>query len=143
MNDITKPMFEGTLWLNINIALSRVDVPYRNLARRYDMSVIEMYIILAVSKDRKLRPGQISQKLKRDNSSISPYLKHLVRSGYLEEALDIVSKASKRLSLTEKGGEAYDEISIEIRRIDAELMTNVSVSDISGFYKVLNVLINR
>lgn len=79
----TRPMFERCLYFNVNALARSVNQIWEEAFSVYDLSPSHAYLLRLVLSTPGLTPGQISQELKLEKSTVSRFLKSLENKGML------------------------------------------------------------
>ena len=77
---------------------------------QFDISVIEVGVLLAIQTiGERATPSEISRRIFREPHSVSALLNRMEKKGLVRRTQDLDRKNLVRVSITEKGQQAYDK----------------------------------
>ncbi len=77
---------------------------------QFDISVIEVGVLLVIQAiGEKATPSEISRRIFREPHSVSALLNRMEKKGLVRKTQDLDRKNLVRVSITEKGQQAYDK----------------------------------
>ena len=77
---------------------------------QFDISVIEVGVLVAIQTiGKEATPSEISRRIFREPHSVSALLNRMEKKGLVKRTQDLDRKNLVRVSITEKGRQAYDK----------------------------------
>jgi MarR family transcriptional regulator, organic hydroperoxide resistance regulator len=115
-------MFERCLYFNVNALTRAVNRIWNDAFAEFDLSPSHAYLLRLVLSSPGLTPGQISQELKLEKSTVTRFLDALETKGLLRRKKGVSSDAREQgiyptkkseniaQALEQKGGELYQKM---------------------------------
>lgn len=80
--------FDGSLWVNLDIALRTLDQVYGQVAARLGVSVVEWYVLRALAEQDGQRPSDLALFIGRRATSFTPVFDILQHKKLIERRPD-------------------------------------------------------
>ncbi len=129
--------FDGSLWVNLDIALRNLDRVYEQVAARIGVSVVEWYVLRALFEQDGQRPSDLAQLIGRPATSFTPILDHLQRKKLIERRPDPRDRRVVHVHLTRKGKSLRNEVLTSANELDTCIPSRVGNDEWEGFARVL------
>jgi len=109
---------------------------------QFDISVIEAAVLVVIQAiGEKATPAEISRRIFREPHSVSALLNRMEKRGLLKKTQDLDRKNMVRVSITEKGRQAYDKSTR--RKSIYKIMSSLSESERQQLTSCLEKLRNK
>lgn len=132
--------FDGSLWVNLDIALRRLDQVIGRMLTTIDISIIEWYILRSLYERDGQHASELARAVGRAATSFTPNLDKLQNKGMIERRPDPTDRRAVHIYLTPKGQRYREEILRSADDIDALLRERLSSHDLEAFLEVINAM---
>jgi DNA-binding MarR family transcriptional regulator len=104
---------DNQLCFSIYSASRAIIRAYRPILERYDLTYPQYLVLLALWEKDDLQVCEIGRRLYLDSGTLTPLLKRMEASGYLERQRSVLDERQVVVHLTEKGL-AFRQVALEI-----------------------------
>jgi DNA-binding MarR family transcriptional regulator len=125
--------FDGSLWVNLDIALRRLDQVIGRMLAPIDISIIEWYILRALYEQDGQHASELARAVGRAATSFTPNLDKLQNKGLIERRPDPNDRRAVHIYLTEKGRRHEADVLRSADEIDTMLRQRFEGYDLEGF----------
>ena len=125
--------FDGSLWVNLDIALRRLDQVIGRLLVPIDISIIEWYILRALYEQDGQHASELAHAVGRAATSFTPNLDKLQNKGLIERRPDPSDRRAVHIHLTEKGRRYEADVVRSADEIDDMLRQRLHGYDLESF----------
>ncbi len=139
---MTRPnlRFDGSLWVNLDIALRRLDHVIGRMLSSIDVSIIEWYILRSLYEQDGQHASELARAVGRAATSFTPNLDKLQNKGLIERRPDPTDRRAVHIYLTEKGRSHREDVLRSADEIEAMLRQRLGSHDIEAFLEVISAI---
>ena len=127
----TNLRFDGSFWVNMDIALRHLDHLIGRMIASLHVSVIEWYILRALIKEDGQHASELARAVGRAATSFTPNLDKLQARGLIERRPDPSDRRAVRIHLTEP------EINRLANEIEAYFRERFEPEELDAFLSVM------
>lgn len=136
----TNLRFEGSFWVNMDIALRHLDHLIGRMIAPLQISVIEWYILRALLDDDGRHASDLARAVGRAATSFTPNLDKLQTRGLIERRPDPMDRRAVRIHLTEEGQKLRPEVDRLAQEVEAYFRERFEPDELDAFLAVLSEL---
>lgn len=136
----TNLRFDGSLWVNLDIALRRLDQVIGRLIAPLELTIIEWYILRALFEEDGQHASTLARAVGRAATSFTPNLDKLQNKGLIERRPDPTDRRAVHIYLTAKGEKLRADVLQSAEEIDSMLRERLSGYDLAAFLAVVNAI---
>lgn len=136
----TQLRFNGSAWVNVDIALRNLDQLFGRVVQPLGLTVIEWYILRALMERDGLHASELARAVGRAATSFTPNLDKLANRGLIERRPDESDRRAVRIYLTTAGENHRDYVQKSSEQIDQQVQKLFNVKDFETFQTVLATL---
>lgn len=125
--------FDGSLWVNLDIALRRLDQVIGRMLAPLDVSIIEWYILRALYEQDGQHASELARAVGRAATSFTPNLDKLQNKELIERRPDPSDRRAVHIYLTEKGRRHEADVLRSAVEIDNMLRQRLNGHDLDSF----------
>jgi len=132
---------EDDIWIMLDQAHAAIYADREKELRQYNLSTMKSAVLFCINQiGSEVTPAELSRWLLRRSHSVSGLLNRMEKDGLIKKTKDLHRKNLVRVTVTEKGKQAYKDSlkSVSIRR----LMYCLSVEERKQLYSSLEKLRN-
>jgi len=133
----TNLRFEGSFWVNMDIALRHLDHLIGRMIAPLHISVIEWYILRALLEDDGRHASELARAVGRAATSFTPNLDKLQTRGLIERRPDPMDRRAVRIHLTDEGQKLRPEIERLAQEIETYFRDRFEPEELDAFLAVL------
>lgn len=126
----------GLLYYKINNASIKLEITLKKLLSRFSLTPSQFLFLSILEKYEQASSKMIGLALSMDPSSLTPLIKRLITSGYVQK-LPSNDKRSYSLIMTEKGRAAYQNSISVLSEFEDRLLNELSTEEKSKFDSTL------
>lgn len=132
---------EHDIWIILDQAHAAIYAAREKELRKYNLSTMKSAVLCDIEKiGSEVTPAELSRWLLRRSHSVSGLLNRMAKDGLIEKTKDLHRKNLVRITLTEKGKQAYKD---SLNRVSIhQLMYCLSVEERKQLYSSLEKLRN-
>ncbi len=116
---------------------------YIPFVRKYDLTVSQLFILLALYENDGVSAQELSSKLALGASTLTGILDRLERKGLIKRQINMNDRRSIIVSLTEKGKGLKDELWKIYEKVNGELRSALSQKEIEDLYRIMEKLYEK
>jgi len=110
MKNISPVDEDYNLWILLHQTTDAVLRARQKELDQFDISVIEVGVLVVIQAiGEKATPSEISRRIFREPHTVSALLNRMEKKGLVKKTQDLDRKNMVRVSITEKGRQAYDK----------------------------------
>ncbi len=132
--------FNGSLWINVDVALRSVEHVYAQAIASLGLAVLEWYILRALYERDGQHAAELAHAVGRLPTSFTPILDKLEQKALVERRPDPGDRRAIRVYLTAKGRYLRDDVLTIAKDTDARIQDVVSQKEWMAFQRILGQL---
>lgn len=132
--------FDGSLWVNLDIALRRLDQVIGRMLAPIDITIIEWYILRALYEHDGQHASALANAVGRAATSFTPNLDKLQNKGLIERRPDPSDRRAVHIYLTEKGRRYELDVLRSADEIDEMLRQRLHGYDMESFLDLVQAI---
>jgi DNA-binding MarR family transcriptional regulator len=129
--------FDGSIWVNLYIAVDRVGAVYQQILDPLGLSVIELYILRTLYEEDGQLPSRLARSVGRPATSFTPILDKIVGKGLVERRPDPTDRRSINVYLTDKALRMRTEVEKAAEIINRTVDKTLPAEKRDGFERVI------
>ncbi len=129
--------FNGSLWINVEVALRRVDQVYGQAVAPLGLTVIEWYVLRALYERDGQHASDLAHTVGRAPTSFTPILDKLERKEVVERRPDPKDRRAVRVYLTAKGRRLRGDVRVIAKDVDTHIQGMVNPKEWLAFQRIL------
>jgi len=133
-------LFNGSIWCNIDLALSHIEAIYKQDVEPLGLNVVEWYIMRSLYEKDGQMPTRLAEGVGRAATSFTPILDKVQNKGLIERRQHTGDRRAVRIYLTEQGRALEEPIKASVERVEHKLQRYIKKSGWQAFQKVVLVL---
>lgn len=143
-NSMTKAhlRFDGSVWVNMDIALRRLDQVIGRIIAPLNLTVIEWYILRALYEQDGQHASELARAVGRAATSFTPNLDKLQARGLIERKPDPSDRRAVHIYLTSAGERLRSTVQRMSSELDDVFRSRFEPEELEGFLAVLADLQN-
>jgi len=110
---------------------------------KFGISIPEWRVVAHLSQARKVSIREIYQRIEMDKSKASRAAARLVEAGYVSKKVNACDRRLVELSLTQKGRDMMDEISVMSDQFQIEVMTCLPAEQRDVFLRSIETMLEK
>ena len=134
--------FNGSIWINVDVALRNTDRIFSQAVRPLDLDVIGWYVLRALYQKEGQHATELANAVGRAPTSFTSILDNLEHNQLIERRPDPQDRRAVLIYLTPKGESLRKKVAAIAKQTDRQFHDLVSESDWQAFQKVLAELVN-
>jgi DNA-binding MarR family transcriptional regulator len=133
--------FNGSLWVNVDIALRSLDHVYAWALDDLELGVIEWYVLRALYQQDGQHASQLARAVGRAATSFTPILDKLEDRGLVERRADKQDRRAVFIHLTDEGKALRRRIQASAEGVEQVVRRVADEAEWEAFQKVLARLV--
>ncbi len=129
--------FDGSIWINLDIALRRLDQVVGRMIAPLQLTVIEWYILRALYERDGRHASDLARAVGRAATSFTPNLDKLQERELIERRPDPTDRRAVHIYLTASGSELRDKVLRMSERVDNLLRQRFEPEELETCLSVL------
>ena len=129
--------FDGSIWVNLDIALRRLDQVIGRVIAPMHLTIIEWYILRALFDHDGQHASELARAVGRAATSFTPNLDKLQNKHLIERRPDPNDRRAVHIYLTEAGEKLRGEVTQSAEEVDDMLRDHFDSDSLSTFLTVL------
>lgn len=129
--------FDGSVWVNLDIALRRLDQVIGRLIAPLKLTIIEWYILRALYERDGQHASELARAVGRAATSFTPNLDKLQERGLIERRPDPSDRRAVHIHLTAAGERLRAGVERISQEIDETIRKQFEVEEIETFLNVI------
>jgi len=134
--------FNGSIWINVDVALRHIDRIFSQAVKPLDLDVIGWYVLRALYEREGQYVTELGRAVGRVPTYFTPILDKLERQQLIERRTDPKDRREVFIYVTPKGKSLRTQVEAIAKQTDRQFHDLVSESDWQAFQKVLAELVN-
>jgi len=134
--------FNGSIWINVDVALRNTDRIFSQAVRPLDLDVIGWYVLRALYQKEGQHATELARAVGRVPTSFTSILDNLEHSQLIERRPDPKDRRAVLIYLTPKGQSLRRKVLAIAEQTDRQFHNLVSDSEWEAFQRVLAKLVN-
>jgi MarR family transcriptional regulator, organic hydroperoxide resistance regulator len=132
--------FDGSIWVNLDIALRHLDQVLSPFVSPMNLTVIEWYILRALFAQDGQHASELARAVGRAATSFTPNLDKLQQKALIERRPDSLDRRAVRIYLTKEGEKYRERVAKSAVQVDELLANKFSAAEFRAFQNVLLAL---
>jgi DNA-binding MarR family transcriptional regulator len=133
--------FDGSLWVNVDVALRSLDQVYGRAINDLELGVIEWYVLRALYQQDGQHASELARAVGRAATSFTPILDQLEDSGLVERRPDKQDRRAVLIYLTDEGKALRRRIRASAEGVEKVVRRVADEAEWASFQKVLAGLV--
>lgn len=129
--------FDGSIWVNIDIALRRLDQVIGRVIAPLHLTIIEWYILRALFERDGQHASELARAVGRAATSFTPNLDKLQNKSLIERRPDPNDRRAVHIYLTAAGEKLRDEVVRSAEEVDDKLREHFDRNTLETFLNVI------
>ncbi len=129
--------FDGSLWINVEVALRSVEHVYGQAVAPLGLAVLEWYILRALYEHDGQHASELAHALGRLPTSFTPILDKLEQKELIERRPDPADRRAIHIYLTAKGRYLRNDVLTTAKDTDARIQDIVNPKEWMAFQHIL------
>ncbi len=129
--------FNGSLWINVDVALRSVEHVYDHAVAPLGLTVLEWYVLRALYEHDGQHATELAHAIGRAPTSFTPILDKLERKEVVERRPDPKDRRAIHVYLTAKGRHLRRDITVTAKDVDAHMQDLMSQKEWLAFQRIL------
>ncbi|MDX2138903.1 MAG: MarR family transcriptional regulator [Chloroflexota bacterium] len=129
--------FNGSLWVNLDISLRRLDQVIGRVISSLNLTIIEWYILRALFERDGQHASELARAVGRAATSFTPNLDKLQSKGLIERRPDPTDRRAVHIFLTAEGEKYRAEVHRTAQEVDTMMRRQFASEDLDAFLSVL------
>jgi DNA-binding MarR family transcriptional regulator len=129
--------FNGSLWVNLDISLRRLDQVIGRVISSLNLTIIEWYILRALFERDGQHASELARAVGRAATSFTPNLDKLQSKGLIERRPDPTDRRAVHIFLTTEGEKYRAEVQRTSQEVDTMMRRQFASEDLDAFLSVL------
>jgi len=130
-------LFNGSIWVNVDVALRHIDRILSQVVRPLDLDVIGWYVLRALYQKEGHNATELAYAVGRVPTSFTSTLDNLEHNQLIERRPDPEDRRAVLIYLTPKGESLRKKVLTIAKQTDRQFHNLVSESDWQAFQSVL------
>jgi DNA-binding MarR family transcriptional regulator len=129
--------FNGSLWLNLDIALRNLDQVYGKAIAPLDLTVIECYLLQALYQKDGQHATNLAHSIGRAPTSFTPILDKLANKELIERRPDPADRRAIYIHLAPKGKKLQKAILASFNEVESRIKDSFSSENWNAFEQII------
>lgn len=134
--------FNGSIWINVDVALRHIDRILSQAVKPLDLDVIGWYVLRALYQKEGQHATELANAVGRVPTSFTSILDNLEHSQLIERRRDPKDRRAVLIYLTPKGESLRKKVAAVAEQTDRQFHNPASDSEWEAFQRVLAKLVN-
>jgi DNA-binding MarR family transcriptional regulator len=132
--------FDGSIWVNVDIALRRLDQIIGRVLAPMQLTIIEWYILRSLFQQDGQHASELARAVGRAATSFTPNLDKLQAKNLIERRADLLDRRAVRIYLTRSGDGLRQQVMQSAVEIEQALRDRFAPDELETFLNVLAML---